>query len=214
MADYPSNSNKSKEAMQQRAPIAKNTPNVYKTNENHHLLRMIFAQDFKDIKEGLIKQWIEPQLKNLAWGYVQFFIDTIKNGVKMMIYENYKPTNNQQNSLTSQYSYSNYYSKTPQSQNAPSISSPSKTTLNYDEFEFETEEEAKGILQEMKNIIATSKAVSVLDYYNLSRVSTANYPLQDWGWTNLDFAEVQSAPSKMDGRLIWIITLPRAKSIK
>ena len=215
MAEYPSNSNKSKNEIKMRDPVVKNVPTVGKQvtteeKEKDGLLRMIFAQDFKDIKKGLIEQWIQPQVKNLAWNYIQFLIDTVKNGVKMMMYDNYRPTE-KSNSPASTYTYSNYYQ--------PSVATQSTTkhqsntdTINYDEFEYPTEKEARDVLQELRNLIEISKAASVLDLYGFSKMSTANYALQNWGWTNLDHADVVQTVSD-DGRVVYVITLPKAQML-
>ena len=82
-------------------------------------------------------------------------------------------------------------------------------SVSYDEFEYPTEKEAVDVLQGLKDLIVRCKAATVLDLYGLSKISTSNYPLQNWGWTNLDFVEVKSTTSD-DGRIVYILTLPKA----
>lgn len=206
MAEYPSNSNKSKEEQKIPAPVVNSIPTARKKKPEKKLFRMIFAQDFKDIKQGLIKDWIEPQVRNLAWNYVQFLIDTVKNGVKMMMYDNYKPTE-KSNIPASNYSYSNYYK--------PAVVAPRPNTesVSYDEFEYPTEKEAADVLNGLRDLIARCKAASVLDLYGLSHISTSNYTLQNWGWTNLDFVEIRTTTSD-DGRIVYYLTLPKATMLQ
>ena len=202
MAEYPSNSNKSKQEQNIPAPVVTNVPTARKKKPDNKLLRMIFAQDFKDIKDGLVKDWIEPQVRNLAWNYVQFLIDTVKNGVKMMMYDNYKPT--EKSSVpASNYSYNNYY--------RPTMTTPKSNndTVSYDEFEYPTEKEAADVLTGLRDLISRCKAATVLDLYGLSKISTSNYTLQNWGWTNLDFVEIKTTTSD-DGRIVYYLTLPKA----
>ena len=79
------------------------------------------------------------------------------------------------------------------------------TDISYDEFTYPTYGEAEAVLTELRNQIARCRVATVLDMYNLSKVATSNYTLQDWGWQNLDFAEVRQ------GEGGYIITLPKAK---
>lgn len=199
--DYPSNSNKSKEENRQTvAPVVSEPAVVRKSRKKNKLLHMIFAQDFVDIKKGLVTEWIAPKIKDLSWSLIQAGIDTVQNAMKMMVYEDYKPVDRAK-LPAERCSYSNYY---PQ-QNRPVPTMTSE--VNYDEFIYKTFGEADAVLTELKNLISRSRCATVLDLYNLSKVATSNYTLQDWGWTDLSFAEVKQS---QDG---YIIALPKARSL-
>ena len=199
--DYPSNSNKSKEENRQTvAPVVSEPAVARKSRKKNKLLHMIFAQDFVDIKKGLVTEWIAPKIKDLSWSLIQAGIDTVQNAMKMMVYEDYKPVDRAK-LPAERYSYSNYY---PQ-QNRPVPTMTSE--VNYDEFIYKTFGEADAVLTELKNLISRSRCATVLDLYNLSKVATSNYTLQDWGWTDLSFAEVKQS---QDG---YIIALPKARSL-
>mgnify|MGYP007070083110 CR=1 FL=1 len=76
--DYPSNSNKSKEEKKQQLAPVVSDPVTVRKKKNNKLLRMIFAQDFVDIKQGLVTEWIAPKAKDLVWSFIQAGIDTFQ----------------------------------------------------------------------------------------------------------------------------------------
>ena len=206
-SDYPSNSNKSKEGQIPKIPDpVVLTPGEPRKKKDSKLFRMIFKQDLKDVKPGLITDYVEPKVQELAWQFIQAGIDTVTNALRMMVYKDYKPSTS--NKLPAdRYSYSNYYSS---SVSAPKPSMTSE--LNYDEFTYATKGEADVVLAEMKNLIEKTKVATVLDLYGLSGVSTSNYTLQNWGWTNLNFAEVKQCFDE-DHRVVYMINLPKATSL-
>lgn len=198
MENYPSNSNKSKEENKKALDAVVAQPATVRKKKNNKLLRMIFAQDFRDIEQGLMTQWVAPKIKDLSWSFIQACIDTVTNAAKMMVYTDYKPVDRSK-LPADRYSYSNYYSN--QAAPKPTMA----TDISYDEFTYPTYGEAEAVLTELRNQIARCRVATVLDMYNLSKVATSNYTLQDWGWQNLDFAEVRQ------GEGGYIITLPKAK---
>lgn len=206
MADYPSNSNKSKEEVAPNLPDpVVVTPGVPKKKKDSKFLRMIFKQDFKDVKPGLVKEYIEPKVTDLAWSFIQASIDTVTNALRMMVYQDYRPTSTPK-IPADRYSYNNYYSSsTPKPNLTPTMTSE----VNYDEFTYATKGEADVVLAELKNILQRSKSATVLDLYALSGVGTSNYTLQNWGWTDLNFAEVKQTFDE-DHRIVYMISLPKA----
>lgn len=199
--DYPSNSNKSKEERKTLEPVVQGTATARKKRDNK-LLRMVIAHDFRDIKEGLYTRYVGPKVKELSWSIIQAVIDYITNAARMMVYDDYNPVDRSK-LPAERYSYNNYYYQQQQQKPAPVPTMTSE--LNYDEFSYPTRGDAEAVLAEMKNQIIRCRCATVLDLYSLSNISTSNYALQDWGWTNLDFAEVRQGP---DG---YIIALPKAK---
>lgn len=204
--EYPSNSNKSKEDSKALVKPVVESPVSVRKKRNNKLLKLIFAQDFNDIKSGLIKEYVEPKAKDLSWSFIQAGIDLVTNAFRMMVYEDYKPVD--RGKLPAErYSYSNYYSY-PYSQPYANRPAPTMASeLNYDEFTYSSRGEAEAVLTELKNLIARCRCATVLDLYNLSNVSTSNYTFQDWGWTDLNFAEVRQSPQG------YIIALPKAKML-
>ena len=205
--EYPTNSNKAKEEARKVEPVVVNPVGVRKKKKNK-LLKMIFRQDFKDVKPGLVTDYVEPKVQDIAWSFIQAGIDLVTNALRMMVYEDYRPTDRAK-LPAERYSYSNYYSSSaPRPAPAPTMTDE----LNYDEFTYRTKGEADVVLAELKNLIQTTRAASVLDLYNLSKVTTTNYTLQNWGWTNLDFAEVKKTFDE-DHRIVYVINLPKASSL-
>lgn len=207
--DYPSNSDKSKSERVQLQPVVDAPAMVRKKKKKNKLLKLIFAQDFHDIEQGLVTEYVKPKMKDLSWSFIQAGLDLAMNALRMMVYEDYKPIDRSR-LPTNSYTYSNYngYYTYSQPYNYNSANKPSMTTeINYDEFTYATRGEAEAVLAELKNQITRCRCATVLDLYNLSRIDTSNYTLQDWGWTDLGFAEVRQGP---DG---YIIALPKAKML-
>ena len=209
--EYPANSNKSKEeAKQPLKPVVDQPAKVRKKKENK-LLRLVFAQDFKDIEQGLFEGFIEPKIKDLSWSLIQAAIDTVMNAFRMMVYKDYKPAPTTKLPANT-YTYNNYYSSSAAAYNnkpAPSMASE----LSYDEFTYPTRGDAEAVLTELKNQIVRCRCATVLDLYNLSNVTTTNYTLQDWGWTDLGFAEVRQTLSD-DHQIVYMIAMPKAKPLQ
>ena len=203
--EYPTNSNKSKEEPRMVEAVVTNPVGVRKKKKSK-LLRMIFRQDFKDIKPGLVTDYVEPKVQDIAWSFIQSGIDLVTNALRMMVYEDYKPTDRSR-LPADRYTYSNYYSSS-----SPRPVPTMTSELSYDEFTYTTKAEADVVLAELKNLIDRTKAASVLDLYNLSKVPTSNYTLQDWGWKNLDFAEVKQTFDD-EHRIVYVINLPKASPL-
>lgn len=218
--DYPANSSKSKEPQKQEEnvrsnlkPVVDAPAKVWKKKENK-LLRAIFAQDLKDVLPSLLSEFVEPKIKDLSWAFIQAGIDAVTNCFRMMVYKDYRPVDRAK-TTTDRYSYSSYYNSSSYNNSRPKpapVQTTSEKEVNYDEFTYPTGAIAETILLEMRNQIDRCGAASVLDLYALSDVSTANYALQDWGWTNLNFAEVRQTIDE-DGKVVYIIALPKAKPL-
>ena len=206
--EYPPNSNKSKQENSGRKipeAIVDIAPPVRKKKENKYL-RLLFAQDFKDIKDDLVKEYVEPKAKELFWSFIQAQIDYVTNALRMMVYKGYKPVDKSK-LPAERYSYNNYYTSPSAAPRAPSM----ETEINYDEFKYGSEAKAKEVLNALKGLIVTNGAVSVLDLYRLSNVTTSNYAIDNYGWTNLDFVETRFVnDGEQSG---WVLNLPRAKPL-
>lgn len=209
--EYPANSNKSKENHVPLKPLVDEPAVVRKKRKPSKLLKLIFKQDLNDIKPGLVNEYIEPKARELSWSFIQAGIDLVTNALRMMVYEDWKPTSSPRYTQTSAYTYNHYYegsSKMYANKPAPTMSSE----LNYDEFVYPTSGRAQAILNELKNLIISNRCATVLDLYELSGITTSQWTLQDWGWTDLSFAEVRQTLND-DGRTVYIIALPKAKPL-
>ena len=205
--NYPSNSNKSKETVPaKKLDSVVSAPAVPRKKKKEKFLPVIFEQDFNDIKLGLYNEWIKPKIRAYAWSLFEGMIDTVKNTIRMMMYENYKPSESKP--ANNGYSYSSIYN----SNQNPTMSKPKE--ISYDEFQYPTYGEAERVRRGLIEQIERCKVATVLDMYQLSQVDTSNYTLQDWGWTNLDFAEIKQIPeAESPNGFVYIITMPKAKPL-
>lgn len=206
--EYPSNSNKDKQnnlpAPTSAEPVVANPTKIRQKRPS--LFRMIFEQDFKDIKDGLIKEYIKPRLKDIAYGIFESALNTVDNSIQMMIYENVRP---------------GYHSntvgrpaQTPYNKISTQARTVSPTTVtssyNYNEILYTSYGEADAVLTTMKEWIQDYGAVSVARYYDFSNYhgSQRSYTDNDYGWYDLS-GVIQ--PKKIPEG--FIIELGRAKAL-
>lgn len=206
--DFPSNSNKSR---QDNAPIPQSADPLV-TNptkvrvKRPSLFRMIFEQDFRDIKDGLLKEYIKPRVKDIAYSMFEAALNTIDNSIQMMIYENVRP--GYRGSVVNKSGQVPYNKISTQSR--PYSPTSVSASYNYNEVIYVTYGEADAVLTAMKEWIASYGSVSVARYYDFSNYqgSQRSYTDNDYGWTDLSFA---TAPKKIPEG--FILELGRAKAL-
>ena len=91
----------------------------------------------------------------------------------------------------------------------PSSSSrvAARTGWDYDEITFESRGDAERVLSELDEAIDRYGDISVGDLYNAAGVTTDNYAVNKYGWTNIRSAEVIRA---RDG---YVIKMPKASPL-
>ncbi len=203
--EYPANSDRSKQNNPPKLqPVVTSKPEKYQKKENKYL-KMIFAQDFRDVKDSLVTEYVQPKVKELVWSFFQAQLDFVTNALRMMVFKDFKPSA-KPSTQAERYSYSTYY-------NQPNKPAPTMTTeVNYDELMYSTSGEAGAVLAGMRQRLEHYDRVTVADFYDLSDISTTNFALGNYGWKNLDFAEVKQVMTE-DGVYKYIIALPKAKPL-
>ena len=203
--DYPSNSNKDK----QNAPSPSQSVDSIVTNpvkvrvRRPSLFRMIFEQDFRDIKDGLVKEYIKPRVKDLAYSLFESVVDTFDSAVQRMIYDNVRPGYRSALGKPTQTPYNRISTQT-RSTPPTTVSS----SYNYSEIVYMTYGEADAVLTAMKEWIDAYNAVSVARYYDFSKFNGGSFTDNDYGWTDLSAV---TAPKKIPEG--FILELGRAKPL-
>lgn len=170
--------------------------------------RVIFEQDFLDIRESLFIDHVKPRAKTLANNILQAVLDTISESVQMMIFNgDVKFTRNGGNGGGT--NYGSFSKKNPVYQN----NTPTMTTsYNYDEITYATEEQALEVLAKMKEMLNQYDDVPVARLYEFSDVLNTNYMNESYGWTSLD--GVKTYTVFVDGELRFGLRLPKARPLR
>lgn len=193
--DYPSNSNnrENNEPIREKKidSIVSEPTKTKKKSGFSKFMSSIVAEDMANVRSYIFIDVLIPAIKKAI-------DDIIKNGIDMLLYgSSSKPSK----SNVSKVSYGKFYEKPEERLSLPS------NVLNYDDILFANRGDAEAVLSAMEDIIEQYGVVSVGDLYDLAAVSTTNYTVNKYGWTNLRSAEV------VRGRDGYLIKLPRALPI-
>lgn len=175
-------------------------PAMVKKKSDSVLKRAIFAQDFQDIRDGIIKDYVIPKAKNVINGLMQSMLETVSCSIQMMIFGEVKDV--------AKKGASEYYSYNRQYNQAKPISSEMSISYNYDDIYYNTKGEAEAVLRSMKEYLADYGKVPVARMYEFSNLTSPRYTDNNYGWTNLDYADSFRAS---DGT--YYLKLPKAKPL-
>lgn len=193
MAEYKSNSHRSKETEKQEErqklePIAKGK--TKKKSEVRKFADTFIAEDITSVKDYIIMEVLLPAAKKAI-------SDIVTNGIDMILYGE---TRSKSKSRESRVSYTSYYKDRDYDRPARSRG---RYGYDYDDIILDTRKEAEEVLDRMDDLIDTYGMVSVADLYDLVGIS-GNYTDNKYGWTNLRNADVQRV---RDG---YLLKLPKA----
>lgn len=202
MEDYKPNSHKFKESQQQlqeTQKVKKVTSGVVKTKKKSEVsnLKSIFiSEDIRNVGEYILTDVIIPAVKNAL-------SDTVSNGINMLLYGD---AGRNRKSSAPKISYSQYY--TDRNVGGAVVNrNAARTGWDYDEIAFESRGDAERVLTELDEAIDRYGVISVGDLYNAAGVTTDNYAVNKYGWTNIRSAEVIRA---RDG---YVIKMPKASPL-
>lgn len=206
MAEYPTNSSLNLGSPNNGAP---QTPPVKVESvvsgkvkkKNKKLRNFILAQDFRDIREGVIDDIVRPGMKDIIYNIFQKTQNWIDAGFQMMLWGDYKKNPNQKGDKVSYNQYSNGARR-------PSSSPSMTSTLSDIGLIYESRGDAEGVLKSMIEHLDEFPFVTVAQMYEFSDQGYNNYMYNNYGWTDLTGVRVKGS---FDGG--YIIDLPRAKPL-
>lgn len=196
MEEYASNSNKSKASPvrppeKRLEPVANATARKTKNTMLSKVANAFVPEDVESVKDYILMDVVVPTAKSLIMDTVQTLL-----GINSRSSVNRRPA--------SRVSYGRAYDDARRSYDEP------RTRIGYDytELDYDTRGEAERVLDSMDEAVSVYGSVSVLDYYDLSGVTTDNYTGRNYGWTNLRSARVVRLSN---GK--YAIRLPRARAL-
>ena len=195
---YPPNSAKSKNIK----PVVKGKVSVKEKSTGRKILDSFAVEDTKTIGWSILDELIIPTIKDLLF-------DIFTGGLSMRFYGGNKGHRGGYRTSRFDTGHRDYQSITYRRgrDRGYERERPIERKESGNEFEFETRAEAAEVLRHMMLILEQYEVVSVDDLYELMDI-TGTYIDSEWGWTNLAKADIY--PYKQG----WVLSLPKAKSIK
>ena len=176
---YKPNSHKSKEERIPERKVGKVVSGIVKPKKKGNIQKfadIFISEDVSSVKSYILLEVLVPAIKKAI-------SDIVTNGIDMILYGETGRTRNK-SSTASKVSYQRYYDRTDEQRRDYSISSV-RNGFDYDELIFPTRGDAEAVLDAMNEIISQYGVVSIMDLYDLADISTDNYQLNRYGWTDI-----------------------------
>lgn len=196
--EFKSNSHKSKEQQavkehEKLAPVVSGSAKAKKRSVSSKLANIFFPGDVKSIKQSVVQDVVIPTVKNI-----------MLDSLEMILFPDGRVGKRGKGGGT-RVSYGSYYEK---GEKAVRAIKNRMDVFDYDDVEFETRGDADAVLFALDDVIERYGSASVGDLYDLSQVTTTNYAVNKYGWTDLRDATVVAI--RGGG---WTIRLPRAEPL-
>lgn len=202
MEDYPSNAYKSKSNKpSENKKIEKVVTGGVKTkkkSEAKKLADVFISEDISNVKSYVIMDVLIPAIKKAI-------ADIVTNGIDMILYGESGRT---KRSTSSKISYNRFYNSSSDFPRENAYQR-GRNGFDYDEIIFDNRGDAEAVLMAMEEVIDQYGVVSVGDLYDLAEVTTSNYAVNNYGWTDLHNAGVMRV---REGG--YMLKLPRALPLK
>lgn len=165
-----------------------------KKGEIRKFADIFISEDVGNVKAYVFLDVLVPAIKKAI-------SDIVTNGIDMILYGE----NRRKNSNTTKVSYGKYYDNSGyRERQSSNYRQSGRTSFDYDEIIFETRGDADSVLDAMNEIISQYGVVSVGDLYDLADVSTDNFAVNKYGWTDIAGCK---AVRVRDG---YVLKLPKA----
>lgn len=194
MAEQPLFNTKKADPKQEKdiKPVVSGTAKVKKKSEVKKLTDIFVAEDVSNVKNYVFMDVLVPAIKKAI-------SDIVTNGIDMILYGE---TGHSKKHGASKVSYGSYY-RNDRDRRDP-VANRVRGGIDYDDIIFDTRGDAESVLTAMDEIVSQYGTVSVGDLYDLAQVSTNNYAINKYGWSDIRMAQVVRV---RDG---YMIKLPRA----
>lgn len=197
MDEFRPNSHKSKEAQKTNSTAEKRvdgkvisgSAKIKKKSDIRKFADIFIAEDLQSIKDYIWWDVLIPYAK-----------DTIEDVIHVILRG--KDSAPRRKTAASKVSYGRFFEKNERKEYAPN---KARAAFDYGDIVFESRGDAEVVLSAMDEVIQQFGVVSVGDLYDLAEVTTTNYAVNKYGWTDIHNASVIGNP-----REGYTIKLPRA----
>lgn len=173
-----------------------------RTRMSKRLRNSIFAQDFRDVREGVVDDIVRPRIKELIYDIFKGFLNSADSTLQMMIWG--EERRNPNNRIGDHVSYNQFSNRRPPQSSAPSMTS----AFNCDDIIFETRGDAEVVLAYMYDYVNQYHSVSVANMYEFAGMQSP-WTANNYGWNDLTGTSIRPC---FDGG--YIIDLPRARPLQ
>lgn len=201
MEKFESNSHKAKEEPLRRPPdkrlekVVSGETTAKKKTEARKFAEAFVKDDLSSIGRYIVTDVLVPAVKR-----------TILDSVKALLGET---GGSAKGTVASKVSYRSFYDDRDVAGRTAYNNVPAKIGFDYDDILFTTRGDAEIVLEAMYDVIKSQYGVvSVGDMYDLANVSTDNYTLNNYGWTDLHGAKAVPVTGG------YVLKLPRALPLK
>lgn len=184
--------NKNKTPERKLKPVAK--ANIKKKSEFEKIASTFLTEDIDTVKNYVVKDVIVPTIKKTI-------VEIITNGINILLYGD--SGSQSKTTVASKISYNSCYNS-----NVRKDTDRLYSGFDYDKIEYKTRGDAQMVLYAMEESIEKYGFVTVGDYYDLSEVTTDNYAVCKYGWTDINSANIYYSNGG------YFIKLPRCVPIK
>ena len=188
MEDYKSNSHKAKETAESEkkmTKVVKGTTTTRKKSELQKVADVFIYEDVSKVKNYILMDVLVPAIKKGLY-------DIVTGGADMILYGGSGGGNNRSERSGSKVSYISYDKKYRNLRDEPrdSQSVRTRTGIDYDDIVFNNRGDAERVLASMDAALDQYDFITINDMYDLADITSNNYMLDKYGWTNIRSAEV------------------------
>lgn len=184
--NYPSNSTKSKEKEAtdrvKREPVVSGVTKTRKQNELQKAAKSFISTDLSSIGKYILGSVLIPNAKKVI-------SDIVTNGINMMLYGENGYYKSSSSFPASKVSYNKMFTGGGPIQDYTKMKAANG--LEYDDILFDNRGDAEVVLSALEDIINQFGKASVGDLYDLAQITTSNYMLDKYGWTDLHTAQIR-----------------------
>lgn len=184
MENYTPNSHKFKgeqqaEAIPEKKKVEKVVSGKAKTKKKSELTKLasiFIPEDITNVGTYIVADILVPKVK-----------DVISDIVNTLLFG--EGGRGRKSVSGTKVSYRSFYEKN-NDRSSTGVRAGSRDSFDYENIIFETAGDAEMVLQSMDDILDQYRIVSVGDLYDLADVSTTNFQVNNYGWTDLSSAKV------------------------
>lgn len=177
--------------------VVTGTAKTRKKSEMRKFADVFISEDVTNVKSYIIMDILIPTIKNTI-------SEVVKNSIDILLFGESRRSDRR--SVASKVSYSRYYNEANDRKDQMPVRT--RNGFDYDDIVFASRGDAEAVLSAMEDALDQFSMVSVGDLYDLAEISTTNYAVNKYGWTDLRSAEVVRLRSGE-----YVIKLPRALPI-
>ena len=198
MEDYKANSRKLREKQNENQSnkkiekVVSGTVTTKKKTGVSKFADVFMPEDINNVKSYILQDVLIPAAKK-----------AISDVIDMLLYG--ESGRNKKTSTASKISYRSYFDSS--SNRRDPSSARIRNGFEYDELLFDTRGDAEAVLDGLDEALSKYGVVSVGDLYDLADVSTNNYMVNEYGWSDIRCAAVVRVKDK------YMLKLPKAKPI-